>query len=268
MSTTQKIIKYLAIIFAFSLIFGIITGVIGGISHLVNDGRKNNTTTMKDIENSEDVAILNVDCKATNINILEGDTFKAETNNKYISVKQYNNKILIKERNHSWFSNDNYDLNIYVPSNMIFEDVTIDTGAGKITIDSLKTKNLDLDLGVGKTSIDELTVLNSADIDTGAGNVVISNGNINNLDLDLGVGKVELTAKITGNSKIDSGVGEVTLNLIGNNSFYSLIADKGLGSITLNNKDIIENTYYGEGLNKIRINGGVGNIKIKYIEQE
>lgn len=266
MTRVQKVIRDLAIILAFSLILGITAGIIEGVSHLTFKDKEN--TTMKDIETGEDVAILNVDCKATNINILEGNNFKAETDNKYISVKQYNNKILIKERKHSWFSNDNYDLNIYIPSDMVFEDVNIDTGAGKIDINSLKTKNLDLNLGAGKTSIDELMVLDNADIDTGAGNMLISNGNINNLDLDLGVGKVELTAKITGNSKIDAGVGEVTLNLIGNNSFYSLIADKGLGSITLNNKNMAEKTYYGEGLNKIKIDGGVGNIKIKYIEQE
>lgn len=266
MSTTQKIIKYIAILIAFSLIFGIITGLVKIASSLTSNDKKN--TTLKDIETLDDIAILNIDCKATNINILRGDIFKAETDNKYITVKQYNNKIIIKERNHNWFTNNNYDLNIYIPSNMIFEDVDIDTGAGKITIESLITKDLDLELGAGKTSIDELIVLNSADIDTGAGNVIISNGNINNLDLDLGLGKVELTAKIMGNSKIDAGVGAVILNLIGNDSFYNLIADKGIGSITLNDENMKEKIHYGNGHNKIEIDGGVGNINIKYITQE
>lgn len=69
MNIAQKVIKNLMIVLALSLIFGMIAGVIDGLSHLVNDGRKDNATTMKDIENSEDVAILNIDCKATNINI-------------------------------------------------------------------------------------------------------------------------------------------------------------------------------------------------------
>ncbi len=49
MNITQKVIKNLMIVLALSLIFGMIAGVIDGLSHLVNNGRKDNVTTMKDI---------------------------------------------------------------------------------------------------------------------------------------------------------------------------------------------------------------------------
>ena len=49
MNIAQKVIKNLMIVLVLSLVFEMIAGVIDGLSHLVNNGRKDNATTMKDI---------------------------------------------------------------------------------------------------------------------------------------------------------------------------------------------------------------------------
>ena len=69
--------------------------------------------------------------------------------------------------------NHNYtsDLIIYIPENiMTFDEVEveIETGAGKINIQSLNTQGLYLELGAGDVYIENLIVAKEAKIDGGA----------------------------------------------------------------------------------------------------
>lgn len=268
MTSAQKIIKYFAIGFAFCIIFGIVSLLMFGLSEISTYFDKNDTNIMENLKetniNAEDVSILDIDIKYANLIIKTGDELKAETNNKYITINQDGNKIIISDKKRSWFNNDKSDLIIYIPKTLIFDGVSIETGAGKVEIDSLNTKILEFDLGAGKTSINNLTVLGNAEIDGGAGEFTILNGNINNLDIDTGVGKCTLRSKLIGNNEIDVGVGELNITLLGNKEDYRLIAEKGIGSIKLENENIKSEQIYGTGTNNINVSGGVGSININF----
>lgn len=80
----------------------------------------------------------------------------------------------------------------------------------------------------------------------------------------MSVGKFTLEAAILGNSKIDHGVGSITLNLIGAKEEYKIHVDKGIGTITIDNKNINDNQIIGNGINKIDIDGGIGNMDINF----
>ena len=155
---------------------------------------------------------------------------------------------------------------MYVPSDFIFDRVAIESGASKTNIEELYTKQLYLDLGAGKVMINNLTVLENAKIDGGAGETIIKSSNIHNLDLEMGVGRLSLSSKLTGNNKIDSGIGEMNLSLLGTLDDYCIILDKGLGNATINGKNMSDDTTYGTGENKLDIDGGVGSIQIDFIE--
>lgn len=269
MTTAQKVIKYLAIGFAISLIVSIFSSIMFGFS-IVSDvfthtKHSNILENLKDLNISgEDVSILDIDIKYSNLIIKKGDELKAETNNKYINYEQNGNKIVITEKRHSWFTRRNKsDLIIYVPDNFGFDGVSIDAGAGKIEIDSIKTKILDFDFGAGKATINNLVVEEYAKIDGGAGEISILHSNINDLDLDVGVGKFTLNSKLTGTNKIDAGVGELNINLIGNIDDYKLSVEKGIGSAKFNGENIKGEKVYGNGKNTIDIDGGIGSINIK-----
>lgn len=269
MSGVQKTIKYLAIAFAFLLIFWIVSSIIYGVSFLGGVFTNNDSNVLEDmkklIENDEDIKFLDVDIKSSNIIVKVGNTFKAETTNKYIECKQNNDKIVITEKSHNWFkSNDGSELIIYVPEDMVLDSVKIDNAAGKIEIEKLSTKILRLDLGAGKVDINNLSVLNDTKIDGGAGEVIINNSSLNNLDLDMGVGKFTLDAKILGNSKIDHGVGEAIINLLGSKEDYQINIDKGLGSVRIDGKNVGDNETIGNGINKIDIDCGVGSITVNF----
>lgn len=80
----------------------------------------------------------------------------------------------------------------------------------------------------------------------------------------MGVGKFEITSVITGNSKINAGIGNLELNIQGNKENYTIKADKGIGSIKIDGKEIADNVTYGDGENTIKIDGGIGKINIEF----
>lgn len=266
MNNVGKIIKYLAMAFAFFLIFAIIFGIFGGIMALDSIFDKdNNNHKLEDLEIIENANILDIDIVSTNLTIKVGDTFKAETTNKYIECKQSNNRLIIKEKNKGWFNfNNDKSLVVYIPSYMIMDSVNINSSAGKIKIESLSTNKLDLTIGTGILDIDELSVLKKALIEGGAGEILISSGEINDLDLDTGVGKTTINAKLTGDNEIDTGIGALYLNLLGEKENYRIKFDKGIGSIYLEGSPMIDNTIYGNGNTTIDIEGGVGSININF----
>lgn len=267
MTSAQRIIKYLALGFAIFLIITIFSSIMFGLSAVSNVFDDNSSDILEDLKdlniNGNDISVLDIDISAANLMIKTGEALKVETNNKYINYKLDGNKLTIKEKKHNWFFKKNKsDLVVYIPENFMFDGVSIDTGAGKIEVEEINTRILDIDFGAGKANINNLVVESRAEIDGGAGEISILNGSINNLDLDVGVGKFTLNSKLTGSTKIDAGVGELNMNILGSIEDYEIRVDKGIGSAKLNNQDMKNERIYGTGINSIDIDGGVGSINI------
>lgn len=267
MSQLQKIIKYLALAFAIFLIFSIISGinkVFITISNFYNDKEAEETLVkMKTISINDTPTVLNIDIETSDIIITLGETFSIETSNKYIECKEQDNVVYLNDQKHSWFTdNEQGKLIINVPTNIVLEKLEIEGGIGEIKLDSLTINDLNLDLGAGKVSINNLTVLNNTVIEGGASEVTLNASSLNNLDLDMGIGAFYLTTRVLGNSKINHGVGSLNLNLIGRKEDYQISIDKGLGTTTINGKNVPDETIIGTGPNRIAISGGVGNINI------
>ena len=263
MTTAQKIIKYLAIALAISIIVSIFSAIAGGIFGLASvlGLRKNKAIgEMKaiDFENSE-VATLDIDVAFTNLTIKTGETLKAETNNSNINCKQNYQNIQIKEK-----SRNEGDLIVYVPEGIEFETIRINAGAGKINIEELNTKELILNLGAGNTEISRVNVSEECSIDGGVGKLSILSGTINNLDLDMGIGQTDLVSKITGKSDINSGIGKVSIKLLGDKDNYKFKINKGIGVIDIAGEEMKDGQEWGNGKNYIDIDGGIGEIKIDF----
>lgn len=275
MTTAQKVIKYLAIAFAVFLIVNILSAIFWGLysfsfifglnteeyeeSYLENG--ENEITSFE----YEDIDTLDIEVAFSSLTIKTGEKFKIETDNNYISCKQKDKTIKVDEKSHNWFSKNNRgEVIIYIPNNLEFDRLKINTGAGKIDIEKIATRNLSLEIGAGETKIEELNVTNKAKIDGGAGKVSILSGTINNLDLDMGVGAVELNAKLEGDTDIDAGIGELDININASKEDYRIKAEKGIGNITIDGKGVSNDTVYGDGENYLKIDGGIGNIKIKF----
>jgi len=268
MSKVHKIVKLFAVALAILIIGSIISGIMVGFTILSNafDNKESNLDSLKELNIlNNNYSVLDIEIESSNILIKNGTDFKIESNNKNISINEISGRLIIKEKNNNWFNNKEVsDLVIYVPVSYILDEVSLDSGAGNVDIDSLITKKLDLDLGAGKVTINNLESSSKTEINGGAGEIIIKDSDITNLDLDMGVGKLVLDSKILGNSEINCGIGQVNITLLGGQTDYKIKANKGIGNFSISGVSVSDGTYYGNGSNFIDVDGGVGEININF----
>ena len=269
MTSTQKIIKYCAIAFALFLAVSIIGGIVSAVASLsFISGGKQVVEDMKTYAISDTVDDLEIDLAAAQLEIISGDKFSVETNHKYLKLENKSGQLTIKEtRQIVGFHSPEARVILTIPEDYTFREAEISTAAGTVKMDALSADKLSLDLGAGEVTIDKLTAGSRARINGGAGQLTINGGSLANLDFDMGVGKVVLTSALTGEGKIDYGVGELCLTLIGSAKDYRIELDKGIGEALLDGQKIADDTVYGQGENTLEIDGGVGSMDIRFTER-
>lgn len=268
MTTVQKLIKYCALAFAAFLIISIFAGAvkaIGIVGRIIDNESGEKTTEVANSSQSFDsVTSLDMEIKGAEVYVKEGDAFKAETNGENIKITQEGNKLVIEEDEYNWFdSNDQY-VTIYIPKDMVLDRVDMSTGAGIIEVEKISANVLDMELGAGKVTINQINVYNQSEIEGGAGKIEVKSGELANLTMDIGAGSAEITAKVTGQSKFDVGVGKLDLGVIGSASEYTFEVSKGIGDITVGDVSAADGTIIGTGTNKIKLDGGIGTINVSF----
>lgn len=267
MNGVQKAIKIIAICLGIVIIINILGGILFGLSLVVNIGVNTENVEVKTFEEKYDsVSKIDIDTVTSDIIIKSGNEFKVEANNmkNTFSSKAKNGTLKIDE-NQKWFNSNNLSgiITIYIPDDTVLKELKIDAGAGKIEIQDVIANKFDIDQGAGTLKISN-SKFNQTDIDGGAGEINIRASVLNDLDLEAGVGRIDVEAEITGNSKIECGIGEMNLILLGKEDDYTITANKGFGNIKINDKDQRRNIVYGSGINKIRLEGGIGNITVDF----
>lgn len=275
MTTTQKIIKYLAIAFAlflvisiFSIIFGLSREIISSINSDKKDSKllEEYTTISNNVNNIES---FKIDISNDDIEIKEGEKFEVKTNDPDVKFYHENSIVKIKsDKTFSWhLSNSSRGtIIIYLPNESNISELDLNLGAGKIDIDKIFVETLLMDLGAGTMTAKEINVYEKATINGGAGNINIYSGTINNLNLKLGAGNASIQSDLTGSNTLTTGVGKLNLGLSQSKDNYKFDISKGLGNIILNDFDVSEDILIGDGETKIKISGAVGNIIINTAE--
>ena len=275
MTTTQKIIKYLAIAFAlflvisiFSIIFGLSREIISSINSDKKDSKllEEYTTISNNVNNIES---FKIDISNDDIEIKEGEKFEVKTNDPDVKFYHENSKVKIKtDKTFSWhLSNSSRGtIIIYLPNEFNISELDLNLGAGKIDIDKIFVETLLMDLGAGTMTAKEINVYEKATINGGTGNINIYSGTINNLNLKLGAGNASIQSDLTGSNTLTTGVGKLNLGLSRSKDNYKFDISKGLGNIILNDFDVSEDILIGDGEAKIKISGAIGNIIINTAE--
>lgn len=265
MTTAQKIIKYLVMAFAIFLSVSIISGICGALFTIANlFGADTESEIVKQSVGS-DFTGISVNLSATELEIKMGDKFDVETNHKYLKCEEKDDILKISEARTLFASHPRgMKVILTVPQDKIFDYVDISAGAGSVTIDELRASSLKIELGAGELKAGRLEATDNAEVDGGAGSVTISGGRLNNADIDMGIGELNLTSELFGKSSIDYGVGETNLVLIGTDNDYKIGLDKGIGEAWLDDRKMSDDSVYGEGKNVIEIDGGIGELNIKF----
>ncbi len=271
MNGIQKGIKIGAICLAIVIIVNIFGALLYGLSFFINidynDSKEENTTNYEEKYNN--VQIINIDSKWSNITIKPGTEFKVEAANVQddFTSKITGNTLKIKE-NKSLLKGLHLKrgkVTIYVPNNYTLDTLIVKNGAGEIVIDNISAENLSVNQGAGTITIKNSNFQNT-NLNGGAGKMEIFSSQLNNLDLDSGAGSISIEATLLGNSKIDCGAGRIDLVILGKKEEYLLNIEKGIGSIRIDKEEQKNNVVYGNGNNILKIDGGVGAIEVTFNE--
>ena len=221
----------------------------------------------KTYEITSEIHSLDVQINAADFKIVSADEFSVESNLKYLSVSKKDGVLKIVDEAKSNSNYTNATLTLYVPNAVVFNDVEIETGAAKMTVDTLSASSVELKLGAGDVRFESLNASSEVDINGGTGQITIVSGTLNDLSLEMGMGELNLTAAVFGDSDLKFGVGESNVTLIGSKDDYKVDVEKGIGNITVDGKTVTDFGSSGNGQNHIEIEGGVGAINLNFKEK-
>lgn len=250
-----KVFVYLIIAAIAIGIYNFIVFILGVSDEVTGFNKKNIYESVDNIDN------INIDLSKGNIVLREDTSFRVYANSKNVKAYKKNNTLYIKSiKNNTSFLKDDL-ISIKIPKGKTFNNVNLKLGEGRTSILNLKTNNSNISIGTGNFYGTNFVVQNNVNITGGIGNVDYFASELNNLNLKMGSGSFVFTGNIYGNNKILGGLGEVRLNLDNLDSFAFNLDKKGLGSVFINDKIIIESTY-GTGSNIINYIGGSGNLYV------
>ena len=218
-------------------------------------------------EITSDIHSLDIQINAADFKIVSADDFSVESNLKYLSVSEKDGVLKIVDEAKSNSNYTNAILTLYVPNGIVFHDVDIETGAAKLTADTLSANSVELKLGAGDVRFESLNASSNVDIEGGAGQITIVSGTLNDLSLEMGIGELNLRAAVLGESDLKFGVGESNVTLIGSKDDYKVDIEKGLGNVTVDGENVIGFGSSGNGQNHIKFEGGIGTINLKFQEK-
>ena len=215
-------------------------------------------------ELSSEFHSLDIKIDASDFYIELSDKFSIESNLKDLTIKEENGTLVVIHKTEKFVNYADAMFKLYIPNNIVFEEVDIESGAGRFTLNSLSAKSIEFKFGAGQVNIGSFNASSSIDIEGGSGEINISSGTLNNLTLKMGVGELNLTASLNGESNLEFGVGESDLTLIGSKDDYLFDINAGIGSISINGKKYSEFINNKNAQNEINIKGGVGELNISF----
>ncbi|MEG1255066.1 DUF4097 family beta strand repeat-containing protein [Clostridium sp.] len=123
------------------------------------------------------------------------------------------------------------------------DDITLGSGAGNITINSIISNNLEIKGGAGDLTIKDV-IFKDLKLEQGVGTTDISlKYKCGNMNITGGVGELDISlAEVGGNLTYSGGIGEATID-IPDNSPVKISTESGLGSVNVNVRTSGEDTY-------------------------
>lgn len=269
MTSIQKLIKIIADAIAIGLVISIVGSAatliitISGVKAIKNEikeAQANEELSVYSVENN--INNISLDLAVSSLAIKKGDKFSVCYSDGF-GIRSKNGILYIEDDATQLLDfGDSRRVIITVPEKKVLDKVSISSGLGSVYIEKLICNKLDLDLGVGSTDIDYIKATAKSEIDGGIGNITVKGGLLGNLDYSVGIGKSDITAKLSGDSEIEAGIGDLRLNLVGGENIYTLKGEAGIGPIRVGSDTLSGKMGIGE--NKVDIDGGIGNVKVDF----
>lgn len=161
------------------------------------------------------------------------------------------------------------DATIYLPDQM-YEEVTLNMGAGEFAGDLPECQKLSIRLGAGECDFDYIKA-DEVELEVGAGQCKIAMLEAEQLDADIAMG--EFFAKALIGSELDAkvGMGEIEMQIIGDENDFDYDVEVGAGEVRIGSKN-----YSGVGSGGSQKNGmereidvdcGMGEATLSFVEK-
>lgn len=268
MTAKQRAIKYLAIAFAVFLIVSIVGGILKAIFLIAGlSGYSNVSEELSSFEITEEVKSLDIEIGAADVKFThEGEDFVVDCNLKNVKVNVRNGELRVIEKTRLFKNYEGAAIYINIPYGYSFDEVDVEMGAGRLEISDFSANELSLTLGAGETVITNVSSQRETNIEGGAGKITVSDCSFGGLELDMGVGEMRFSGTLPSSSDLNLGIGSVYINLLPDETEYTIEANKGIGDIHINGTPAANGGRYGNGKNLVCINGGIGSVDVSFGE--
>lgn len=245
----------------------------------VND--MNGFNKKEDIENANIKNII-LTGNYGKVEFQKGDRFSYQINGTEVDSSMFTHtvendtwRINVKNRAGFYFFGFGKDdhiskLIITVPSTQVLDSINIKVNAGTINVERLAAKELKMEMGAGSLDADELIGEGSLSLSVSAGKCKVNNIIGANPRLRCEAGQISAKGVLTGTGKVNCGVGQIDLDLVGDVSDYDYDVSCSVGAIKVNGSQVggiaTKNSKKNGAANKFDLDCGVGQINLKFIQ--
>ena len=150
----------------------------------------------------------------------------------------------------------NTKLYLYLPKTAVFDEITIDFGAGKLDAGYLKAREIEINAGAGKCSFEGLEASETIELTMGAGRISTGSLTAEEAKLDIAAGELtiddakvsrkteatvsmgnaDLKGTFAGELEVECSMGNLKFTLEGAEQDYNYDIESGLGSVRIGDK--------------------------------
>lgn len=287
----KVMLKISGILLGLGLIFVVVTGII-----IVATGNYRYTALWYDEIESEDDSMASgqsIDLSNANIKnislegnygkvqIIKGDRFSYEVVGTEVNSSMFTHevsedtwKIKVKNRSGFYFFGFGVDdhislLKITVPSTEMLENVKIKLNAGSLNVERLAAKNLEMEMGAGSLEAEELIGEEKLKLTVSAGKCKVDNMIGKDPYIRCEAGQIKGKGILTGQGKVNCGVGQIDLEVLGNLEEYDYTVSCSVGAIKVNGSQVggiaTKNSKKLGAANNFALDCGVGQINVDFV---
>lgn len=156
---------------------------------------------------------------------------------------------------------------LYVPAGYSFDNVTLDLGAGSLSVEELQTEKLEANVGAGKMAFVKLNA-DQATLDCGAGQMTVEELNSRVTEVSVGMGSVRLTGDVTERLTGDCSMGELKLTLAGEQNDFNYDLSCGMGALKVGsdsyNGMAQEKQINNQAAKDMELDCAMGSVKVEF----